>query len=260
MKKKTVKQSNRCGWGQTFASAVAYSPWGLMTFTWSFLLLRLRHSLHSNAKHVTELEWIWKGKSVLLRKRKSLHSHQCWSIQYTRIAQAAWRLLYTLQSRWTSFKVQRAQGLLSTSPMGVWKTGEVEVHFTLTLTQFNEPKRRCGLECFGCSTWGLSSWSGRGPPDVGVLITGLSFRVWNSVECAKQSVWECAAGLKKQKSIVSLLLIKTCVCCVTILNNQPGNSGLCNYLIRMTLMKLFSKVKLYHARAAWNLPWAKHGG
>lgn len=67
-------------------------------------------------------------KSVPRRKWKSPHSHQQWTIQYARISWAAWRRLNTLQSRWTSSEVQRAESLLSTNPLGVWVTEKGEVH------------------------------------------------------------------------------------------------------------------------------------
>ena len=167
-------------------------------------------------------------KNVPLRKWKSPHSHQWWTIQYTRISRAAWRRLNTLQSRWTSLKVQRAESLLSTNPMGVWLTakGEGEVHFahphtnTRTNTQYWTKKTEeryvfffsvvaiAPGVCHPGLEEGLHFTDGRADVGRGLSAQGFWLRdlvsvLEEGVECGKQAVWQCAAGLKNKKSIKS---------------------------------------------------------
>lgn len=118
-----------------------------------------------NTKHVSESDWIWKWRTCRLRKWNSPHSRQWWTVQYARTSQAAWRLLNTFQSRSTSFKVQRAESLLSTKPIGVWLT-EKGIHSTNTGTHAPCIERKAALfqekKDMFCSVvalhLGLSSW------------------------------------------------------------------------------------------------------
>lgn len=181
-----------------------------------------------NTKHVREPEWIWKRKNVPLRKWKSPHSHQWWTIQSARISLAARRLLNTLQSRWRvldflsgakgrEFIKHKTYGCLTD-----WKGGSFHTYrHTLYWTKrvFFPPKK--GEICFlvfGYCTWGPSSWKRASISQMAELMWAVDFprRVFffllrdlvsalvEGVECEKQSARQCAAGWGKKQNKKSI--------------------------------------------------------
>lgn len=283
-----LKWCSRCRWGQSFSSAAAHSPRGLLTYL-TLLVAAPQTSITGVAKHVTEREWIWKGRVCGLGSGNL--STVVWSEPYsTHAAQrTAWRLLNTLQSRWTSFKVQRSRSLLSTNPQGVWGTekGKFITHrHTYELYWIFLKKRRgegygfsgsavapgvChpGLEEGLLFTDGTADVGG-GAFCSGFLITWPGFSafqrcgIWNTV------FLHLAAGFINKNYIFPprlssnlkprlLLMTKVCCCCFSNGNKSPNeDEPMWRYL--STSLRVFSsssKVKDSSCESCFSNSWGR---